>query len=180
MTLRQKHKIMRKVKEHARKKRKDENKAKAAGIKPKKIKDPGLPSQWPYKEELVKEFAFMRAQALAEDKRKKEERKSSAQVCGSSRRTADGRRAGHCLGCRLMMRFMHAQTFAFGQKGACSGRVRPCRRAGRGVHVLVGHGPSLQGTNAAAYMRPGNCAACGCCWPGLHRLPVSTIIPRGS
>ncbi|EFJ45692.1 hypothetical protein VOLCADRAFT_42065, partial [Volvox carteri f. nagariensis] len=45
--------------------------------KKKIVKDPGLPSQWPYKEELVKEFAFLRAKALADEKRKKEERKLS-------------------------------------------------------------------------------------------------------
>lgn len=86
MTLKQKYKILRKVKEHHRKKRKEERKAAKNGTKKKKvIKDPGLPSQWPYKEELVKEFAFLKAQALADEKRKKEERKAARQA-GPSRR----------------------------------------------------------------------------------------------
>lgn len=79
MTLRQKHKILRKVKEHHKKLRREDKKK-----GPKKVKDPGLPSQWPYKEELVKEFAFKRAQILADEKRRKEERKAAAQV-GSSK-----------------------------------------------------------------------------------------------
>lgn len=78
MTLRQKHKILRKVKQHHKKLRKEERKK-----GPKKVKDPGLPSQWPYKEELIKEFAFKRAQILADEKRRKEERKAAAQVGGS-------------------------------------------------------------------------------------------------
>lgn len=75
MTLKQKHKILRKVREHHKKKRRDERKN-----GPKKFKDPGLPSAWPYKEELVKEFAFKRAQILADEKRRKEERRAAAQV----------------------------------------------------------------------------------------------------
>jgi len=42
--------------------------------------DPGLPSQWPFKEELVKEFAWKRAQILADEKRKKEEKKARRMV----------------------------------------------------------------------------------------------------
>ncbi len=73
MSLRQKYKVIRKVKEHHRKKRKE---LKKSGAKPKAPKDPGLPSQWPFKEDLVKEFAFKRAQILADEKRKKEEKKA--------------------------------------------------------------------------------------------------------
>jgi nuclear GTP-binding protein len=80
MCLKQKYKIIKKVKEHHKKKRKEERKAAKSGTKKKAQKDPGLPSQWPYKEELVKEFAFLRAKALADDKRKKEEQRLARQV----------------------------------------------------------------------------------------------------
>ncbi|PNH08262.1 Guanine nucleotide-binding protein-like 3 [Tetrabaena socialis] len=79
MTLRQKYKVIRKIKEHHKKIRKDEKKSAKSGKKKKPVKDPGLPSQWPFKEELVKEFAFLRAKAQADEKRKKEERKLSRQ-----------------------------------------------------------------------------------------------------
>mmetsp|Transcript_13935 Transcript_13935/g.24422 ORF Transcript_13935/g.24422 Transcript_13935/m.24422 type:complete len:625 (+) Transcript_13935:237-2111(+) len=73
LSLRQKHKVIRKVKEHHAKKRKE---LKKAGGKVKGPKDPGLPSQWPFKEELVQEFAFKRAQILAAEKLKKDEKKA--------------------------------------------------------------------------------------------------------
>ena len=57
-TLKQKYKLIKKVKEHHRKKRKEENKKKRLGIKPKAPKDPGIPAQWPYKDELMKEIDF--------------------------------------------------------------------------------------------------------------------------
>lgn len=85
MTLKQKYKIIKKVREHHRKIRKEERKSAKGGSKKKKVvKDPGLPAQWPYKEELVKEFAFLRAKAVADEKRKKEERKLARQVNQSS------------------------------------------------------------------------------------------------
>ncbi|GLC37214.1 hypothetical protein PLESTB_000992100 [Pleodorina starrii] len=91
MTLKQKYKIIKKVKEHHRKIRKEERKAAKNGTKKKKVvKDPGLPSQWPYKEELVKEFAFLRAKALADEKLKKEERKLARQAQDSAAMDADG------------------------------------------------------------------------------------------
>lgn len=75
MSLKQKYKVIKKVQEHLKKKRKA-----ARGTKAPKIKDPGLPSQWPFKEDLVKEFAFKRAQIMAEEQRKKDERKAARQV----------------------------------------------------------------------------------------------------
>ncbi|GFR43831.1 hypothetical protein Agub_g4952, partial [Astrephomene gubernaculifera] len=90
MTLKQKYKIIRKVKEHHRKIRKEERKAAKSGKKKKVVKDPGLPSQWPYKEELVKEFAFLRAKALADEKRKKEERKLARQAQDAAAMDVEG------------------------------------------------------------------------------------------
>ncbi len=85
MSLKQKYKVIRKVKEHHKKKRKE---LKKAGGKEKRPKDPGLPQQWPFKEDLIKEFAFKRAQILAEEKRKKEEKKARRQVRDSVLRDA--------------------------------------------------------------------------------------------
>ena len=80
-TLKQKYKIIKKTKEHHRKKRKEERKAAASGKgKHKVIKDPGIPSQWPFKEELIKEFAWKKQQILLEEKAKRDERKRAREV----------------------------------------------------------------------------------------------------
>ncbi|GLI65220.1 hypothetical protein VaNZ11_008701 [Volvox africanus] len=98
MTLKQKYKIIRKVREHQRKKRKEERKAAKNGSKRKKVvKDPGLPSQWPYKEELVKEFAFLRAKAIADEKLKKEQRKLARQAADTAAMDADGGDPGQLM-----------------------------------------------------------------------------------
>ena len=73
-TLRQKYKVIRKVKEHHKKKAKEAKKAGASGRK-KVEKDPGIPSQYPFKEQLLKEIEFAKARALAEAAQKKEQRK---------------------------------------------------------------------------------------------------------
>jgi nuclear GTP-binding protein len=77
LTLKQKYKIVKKVKEHHRKKKKE---LKKSGKKPKEPKDPGIPSQWPFKEELIKEFAWKRQQILMQEKQKKEDRKRARAV----------------------------------------------------------------------------------------------------
>ena len=79
LSLHQKYKIRRKVKEHHRKKAKELKKT-HGGKAPKGPKDPGLPSQWPFREELVKEFAFKRAQILADEKMKKDAKKARRTV----------------------------------------------------------------------------------------------------
>ena len=55
-TLKQKYKLIKKVKEHHKKKRREESRKKRLGVKAKERKDPGIPAQWPYKEELLKEI----------------------------------------------------------------------------------------------------------------------------
>jgi nuclear GTP-binding protein len=55
-TLKQKYKVIRKVKEHHKKKRKEENRLKRLGIKKKGPKDPGVPNAWPHKDELMREI----------------------------------------------------------------------------------------------------------------------------
>ena len=81
VTLRQKHKVIKKVAEHHRKLRKA---AKKSGRKPKAPKDPGIPSQWPFKAELLKELEWEKQRAKAEQLRKREERRQ-AQVRHSCR-----------------------------------------------------------------------------------------------
>jgi|TARA_B110000977_G_scaffold82119_1_gene109698 nuclear GTP-binding protein len=74
-TLKQKYKLIKKVKEHHKKKRREENRKKRLGIKPKAPKDPGIPAQWPYKEELMKEIDFEVEKKRAVEEAKMEEKK---------------------------------------------------------------------------------------------------------
>lgn len=72
-TLKQKYKVLKKVKEHHRKKRKEEKKL---GNKKKEPKDPGIPKAWPFKEELISQLkAQKEAHLQREFKRKDEARK---------------------------------------------------------------------------------------------------------
>ena len=75
VTLKQKHKIIKKVKLHHKKLAKETKKAQKAGRKPKPVKDPGIPSQWPFKEELIKDLAWQKQRILAQEQAKKDERK---------------------------------------------------------------------------------------------------------
>ncbi|VVA96775.1 unnamed protein product [Arabis nemorensis] len=77
VTLKQKHKVLRKVKEHHKKKAKD---AKKLGLnrKPKVEKDPGIPNDWPFKEQELKALEARRARALEEIEQKKIARKERA------------------------------------------------------------------------------------------------------
>lgn len=79
ISLRQKHKVLRKVKEHHRKKRKDAKKEGRSGQRKKVEKDPGIPNEWPFKEQELKALEARRAQALQELELKKEARKE--RVC---------------------------------------------------------------------------------------------------
>lgn len=72
MSLKQKYKIVKKVKEHHKKKAKEEKKS---GRKQKAPKDPGIPSQWPFKADLLKELDWEKQRATAVEKQKKEQRK---------------------------------------------------------------------------------------------------------
>ena len=91
-TLKQKYKVIRKVKEHHKKKRKEANKMKRAGIKPKEAKDPGIPNSWPFKEELVAQMKAQQERAEAKQLALKEARRAERQV-----RVGQGGRAG-CSG----------------------------------------------------------------------------------
>lgn len=78
ISLKKKYKIIRKVKEHHRKKAKE---AKKLGLhKKKKVeKDPGIPNEWPFKEQELKALEARRARALEELEQKKAARKERAQ-----------------------------------------------------------------------------------------------------
>jgi nuclear GTP-binding protein len=78
-----KQQVIKKVREHHRKKRKEARKeaAKPGAARRARIQaiksDPGLPSQWPFREELVKEFAWERQRILLAERERKEARKAA-------------------------------------------------------------------------------------------------------
>ncbi|PIA55919.1 hypothetical protein AQUCO_00700321v1 [Aquilegia coerulea] len=76
--LKKKHKIIKKVKEHHKKKAKE---AKKLGInkRSKVEKDPGIPNDWPFKEQELKNLEVRRARAIEELEQKKAARKERAQ-----------------------------------------------------------------------------------------------------
>lgn len=74
VTLKQKYKVIRKVKEHHKKKAKE---AKKLGLKHKRKveKDPGIPNDWPFKEQELKALEARRTRAIEELEQKKAARK---------------------------------------------------------------------------------------------------------
>lgn len=72
--MKQKHKVIRKVKEHHKKKAKE---AKKLGFnkKPKVEKDPGIPNDWPFKEQELKALEARRARVIEDLEQKKAARK---------------------------------------------------------------------------------------------------------
>lgn len=78
ISLKKKHKIIRKVKEHHKKKAKE---AKKLGLNHKRKieKDPGIPNDWPFKEQELKALEARRARAIEELEQKKAARKERAQ-----------------------------------------------------------------------------------------------------
>ncbi|OWM82883.1 hypothetical protein CDL15_Pgr005283 [Punica granatum] len=75
--LRKKYKVLKKVKEHHKKKAKE---AKKLGLKRRKVeKDPGIPNEWPFKEQELKALEERRARAVEELEQKKAARKERAQ-----------------------------------------------------------------------------------------------------
>ncbi|KAK9057426.1 hypothetical protein SSX86_022261 [Deinandra increscens subsp. villosa] len=77
VTLKQKHKVIKKVKEHHKKKAKE---AKKLGLnkKARVEKDPGIPNDWPFKEQELKALEARRAKALDAIEQKKAARKERA------------------------------------------------------------------------------------------------------
>ncbi|KAA0060546.1 hypothetical protein IC582_014277 [Cucumis melo] len=78
VSLKKKYKIIRKVKEHHKKKAKEAKKLSFKG-KSKVEKDPGIPNDWPFKEQELKALEARRARALDEMEQKKASRKERAQ-----------------------------------------------------------------------------------------------------
>eukprot|EP00951_Prasinocladus_malaysianus_P000439 scaffold3323_cov30-Prasinocladus_malaysianus.AAC.1 len=78
-TLRQKYKAIRKCKEHHKKLAKEAKKSGRSKSAKKKaiLKDPGIPKQWPFKEQLIQEMQQKRLQIVAEEQRRKEERRAA-------------------------------------------------------------------------------------------------------
>lgn len=74
VTLKQKYKVIRKVKEHHKKKAKEAKKSGFNG-KRKVEKDPGIPNDWPFKEQELKALEARRARAIEELEQKKAARK---------------------------------------------------------------------------------------------------------
>ena len=72
--MKKKYKVIRKVKEHQRKKAKEAKKLNL-NRKQKVEKDPGIPNDWPFKEQELKALEARRARALEELEQKKAERK---------------------------------------------------------------------------------------------------------
>lgn len=72
--LRKKYKIIRKVKEHHKKKAKEAKKLNL-NRKHKAEKDPGIPNDWPFKEQELKALEARRARAIEELEKKKAARK---------------------------------------------------------------------------------------------------------
>lgn len=74
VSLKKKYKIIKKVKDHHKKKAKE---AKKLGMnkKQKVEKDPGIPNDWPFKEQELKALEARRARAIEELEQKKAARK---------------------------------------------------------------------------------------------------------
>ncbi|XP_027912153.1 guanine nucleotide-binding protein-like NSN1 [Vigna unguiculata] len=77
VSLKNKYKVRRKVKEHNRKKAKEAKKLRQSG-KNKVEKDPGIPNNWPFKEQELKALEARRTKAIEELEQKKVERKERA------------------------------------------------------------------------------------------------------
>lgn len=72
--LKKKYKILKKVKEHNKKKTKEAKKLLQSGKK-KVEKDPGIPNDWPFKEQELKALEARREKAIQELEQKKADRK---------------------------------------------------------------------------------------------------------
>lgn len=76
VSLKDKHKVIKKVKEHHRKQRKEARKAGAGKKKPSLLKDPGVPANFPYRDQVVKELKFEHDRIQAAEAAKREARKA--------------------------------------------------------------------------------------------------------
>lgn len=77
VTLRQKYKVLRKVREHHRKKRKE---AKKNGSLRKAPKDPGIPNAWPFKDELINQLKAQKERAIARERALRDAARARAEL----------------------------------------------------------------------------------------------------
>ncbi|XP_027912183.1 guanine nucleotide-binding protein-like NSN1, partial [Vigna unguiculata] len=77
VSLKKKYKVIRKVKDHNRKKAKEAKKLRLSGNN-KVEKDPGIPNNWPFKEQELKVVEARRTKAIEEFEQKTAERKERA------------------------------------------------------------------------------------------------------
>lgn len=84
--MRKKHKIIKKVKEHHKKQKKEAKKLGHKG-KPKVEKDPGIPNAWPFKEQELAALEARRARVLEEVELKKAAKKERVRVIVSKSST---------------------------------------------------------------------------------------------
>jgi len=92
-TLKQKYKIEKRVTEHHRKLRKEAKRAEISGhgTQKKKKRDPGIPNQWPFKEDLLKQIERAKEAMEQRKENQKEERKQARKDALALRRgIADG------------------------------------------------------------------------------------------
>jgi nuclear GTP-binding protein len=75
LPLRKKYKILKKVKDHHKKKAK-EAKVQERG-KQRVLKDPGIPAQWPFRDQELAALEAKRARTLEEIEKKKQEKKDA-------------------------------------------------------------------------------------------------------
>lgn len=102
VTLKQKYKVLRKVREHHRKTRKE---AKKLGLKKRAPKDPGIPNAWPFKQELIQQLAAQKERAAEHMRKIKEESwkrakevRAGVQGCGGREVTQDPGVCSHAGG----------------------------------------------------------------------------------
>ena len=74
-TLKQKYKVLKKVREHHRKKRKEEKKN---GTLSKAPKDPGIPNNWPFKEEIINSLRASKERAAARERALRDAQRQAA------------------------------------------------------------------------------------------------------
>ncbi|CAI5523215.1 unnamed protein product [Closterium sp. Naga37s-1] len=120
VTLRQKYKVIRKVKEHAKKKLKEAKKARRDGVAPRRRveKDPGIPNDWPFREEELAALEARRQRGLEEREAKKAEKKERAR-----RRRAGLPEEGPLPGAEGVEDEEDAEMGAEGEEGEECGRV---------------------------------------------------------
>ena len=73
-TLKDKYKIQRRVKETAKKRKKQGRKDAAAGVVVAKKKDPGIPNSWPFKQDLLRDIQRQRERQQQQQQEQKERR----------------------------------------------------------------------------------------------------------